>query len=73
MAGRLGFHPEGFSGTREGNRDAKRAHAVARTVHQVLVYADGECVGWRQYGSAAELPNIKNPKKYAEGATDLPS
>ncbi len=69
----MGFHPEGFTGTPEGNREAKRNHVVAGTVHQILVYADGACVGWCQYGSPAELPNIKNPKKYTQGAGDLPA
>jgi hypothetical protein len=34
-------------------------------VHQILVYAGDECVGWCQYGSPTELPNIKNPGAYA--------
>ena len=50
-----------------GNREAKRAHTQRGSVHQVLVYADGACVGWCQYGSPAELPNIKNPAKYEQG------
>lgn len=69
----MGFHPEGFgAGSRDGNREAKRAHTERGSVHQVLVYADGACVGWCQYGSPAELPNIKNLKKYASGAGELP-
>ena len=70
----MGFHPEGVGEgrTQEGNRDAKRAHTERGSVHQVLVYADGACVGWCQYGSPAELPNIKNAAKYAVGAADLP-
>jgi predicted GNAT family acetyltransferase len=36
------------------------------------VYDDGRCVGWCQYGSPAELPNIKNRAKYAQGVTTLP-
>ena len=69
----MGFHPEGFgAGSREGNREAKRAHTERGSVHQVLVYADGACVGWCQYGSPAELPNIKNQAKYASGAAAPP-
>ena len=37
------------------------------TVHQVLVYDGDACVGWCQYGSPAELPNIKNPAPYDKG------
>lgn len=71
----MGFHPEGVGRghTPEGNRDAKRAHTMAGTVHQILVYADGECVGWCQYGTPAELPNINNRKKYDSTATDTPA
>lgn len=69
----MGFHPEGFgAGSREGNREAKLAHTERGSVHQVLVYADGACVGWCQYGSPAELPNIKNLKEYAPGVVELP-
>ncbi len=70
----MGFHPEGVGKgrTREGNREAKLAHTQRGSVHQVLVYADGACVGWCQYGSPAELPNIKNPAKYDKGAVALP-
>lgn len=65
----MGFHPEGVGQghTAEGNRDGKRAHTMAGTVRQILVYADHECVGWCQYGTPAELPNIKNRKKYDQG------
>jgi predicted GNAT family acetyltransferase len=72
----MGFHPEGVGEGRtpEGNREAKRAHTVRGTVHQVLVYDENDaCVGWCQYGSPAELPNIKNPAKYAQAAVELPT
>ncbi len=68
----IGFHPDGFSGTVEGNRDAKRAHVDNGTVHQILVYAGDECVGWIQYGPPAEVATIKNPKAYAKDLVDLP-
>ncbi len=70
----MGFHPEGVGAghTREGNREAKRAHTKRGSVHQVLVYDDSACLGWCQYGSPAELPNIKNPASYERGAITLP-
>lgn len=69
----MGFHPEGFSGgSPEANRAAKQTHTERGTVHQVLVYAGDECVGWCQLGSPAELPNIKNVKSYEQGLGDLP-
>lgn len=44
----------------------------AGTVHQVLVCAGDDCVGWCQYGRPAELPSIKNPDAYNKGLVDLP-
>jgi GNAT superfamily N-acetyltransferase len=70
----MGFHPEGLD--REdasANRDAKQAHVRRGTVRQMLVYAEGEgCVGWCQYGTPTELPNIKNRKAYARDLGILP-
>lgn len=70
----MGFHTEGLSkhSTAAGNRRAKEAHVRTGTVHQILVFAGDECVGWCQYGPPAELPNIKNPAKYEQGAVELP-
>ncbi|MFG2825097.1 GNAT family N-acetyltransferase [Kitasatospora sp. NPDC048365] len=70
----LGFHPEGVrnsTGPAE-NRAAKRAHVERGTCHQVLVFAEGECVGWCQFGPPAELPNIKNRAAYAKELDRLP-
>jgi GNAT superfamily N-acetyltransferase len=71
----MGFHPEGVGErhTASGNRDAKRAHTMAGTVHQILVYSHGECVGWCQYGTPAELPNINNKKTYDIRVGDPPT
>ena len=70
----MGFHVEGLSNARSAadNRSAKQAHVRNGTVHQILVYAGDECVGWCQYGSPAELPNIKNPGAYAKELGELP-
>lgn len=70
----MGFHPEGVGEGHSpaGNRAAKEAHTRAGTVHQVLVYAGDQCVGWCQFGTPAELPNIKNPKAYEREASEPP-
>ena len=70
----MGFHREGIgkASTVEGNRDAKRAHVNEGTVHQILVYLDGECVGWCQYGPPAEVARIQNPKAYEKELVELP-
>jgi hypothetical protein len=67
----LGFHPEPLGGAEE-NRAAKREHVRRGTVHQVLVYDGDTCVGWCQYGAPAELPDIKNRKRYESELTDPP-
>jgi hypothetical protein len=68
----MGFHPEGLDRDASANRDAKRAHVEGGTVRQVLVYAGDGCVGWCQYGTPTELPNIQNRKAYARGLGGLP-
>ena len=70
----MGFHPGGVGTDRTAadNRQAKRKHVRSGTVHQVLVYDSGECVGWCQYGRPAELPTVKNPQAYAKDLVDLP-
>ncbi|WP_245889205.1 GNAT family N-acetyltransferase [Knoellia remsis] len=69
----IGFHADGFQGSPAANRDAKRAHVDAGTVHQVLVFDGQECIGWCQFGSPSELPNIKNRKKYDAAEAPEPS
>jgi GNAT superfamily N-acetyltransferase len=68
----IGFHPEGVGNGWEGNRRAKLDHVTNGTVHQTLVYAGDECVGWCQFGSPPELPNIKNPAAYRKELEALP-
>ena len=70
----IGFHPEGISNnsTAAGNREAKLTHVNNGTIHQMLVYRDGRCVGWCQYGPPAEVAKIKNPKAYEKGLAELP-
>lgn len=70
----IGFHCEGIArdSTAAGNRDAKLAHVNNGTVHQILVYLDGECVGWCQYGPPAEVATIKNPTAYEKDLVEMP-
>src|SRR5215475_7170221 len=70
----LGFHPKavGRVGTFEGNRDAKRRLVERGVVHQILVYDGDRCVGWCQFGSPPELPNIKSRREYEKGIQDPP-
>jgi GNAT superfamily N-acetyltransferase len=79
----IGFHPEGASKdrTRELNRDRKLARVRRGTAHAALVFpggtgddsgSDGDCLGWCQFGSPAELPRIKSRAAYEKGQTTQP-
>ncbi len=70
----MGFHVEGLSGQRSAadNRSAKQAHVRAGSVHQVLVYAGDEAVGWCQFGPPAEVATIKNRAAYDQELVTLP-
>ena len=71
----MAFHPEGVGAghTPAGNKAAKLRHTVEGTVHQVLVFDEERCIGWCQFGSPAQLPNIKNRKTYEAGVVELPT
>jgi len=70
----IGFHPEGISknSTAAGNREAKLTHVNNGAIHQMLVYGDGRCMGWCQFGPPAEVATIKNLKAYEKGLAGLP-
>jgi GNAT superfamily N-acetyltransferase len=46
------------------NRKEKKELVKSGRAHGILVYADGEPVGWCQYGPREELPRIDNSRKY---------
>lgn len=70
----IGFHAEEIrkGDTAADNRAAKQAHVSNGSCHQILVYRDGQCVGWCQYGPPAEVARINNPKAYEKDLVDLP-
>ena len=68
----MGFHAEGFAGSPEANRAAKQRLTAEAKVHQVLVYAGDDCVGWCQFGSPDEVARIKNPAAYDRELDVLP-
>ena len=71
----IGFHPGGISkdSTAAGNREAKLTHVNNGTIHQMLVYRDGRCVGWCQYGPPAEVASIKNPRPMKRVSPSCPT
>src|ERR1700747_779059 len=46
------------------NRKEKKELVVAGRSHGILVYAEGQAVGWCQYGPREELPRIDPSRKY---------
>jgi GNAT superfamily N-acetyltransferase len=70
----LGFHQEGRNGvhTPAQRRALKEARVRDGRAHAALVFDDGRCVGWCQYGPTEELPRIKHQKAYQEGLRELP-
>ena len=50
------------------NRRDKRELVEREGAHGILVYADGEPVGWCQYGPCDELPRIDHSRKYQQVA-----
>jgi hypothetical protein len=54
------------------NRAEKEQRVREGRTHAALVFAGDDCVGWCQFGTPAELPEIKSRKKYEAGLTELP-
>ena len=48
----------------EKNRKEKKELVLAGRSHGILVYAEGQPVGWCQYGPREELPRIDHSRKY---------
>lgn len=70
----LAFHGEGRSRdlTPEQRREAKRARVGRGDAHAALVFRGQDCLGWAQYGSPAELPQIHARRAYEKDMTALP-
>jgi ribosomal protein S18 acetylase RimI-like enzyme len=68
----IGYHPErGQKGI--SYRAAKEDRVRTDRAHAALVFdEDGAAQGWCQYGSPAELPNIKHRREYDKDAPPPP-
>jgi len=53
------------------NKRQKKALVDQGCAHGILVYAEGEPVGWCQYGPSEELPRIDNSRKYPTLAREI--
>jgi GNAT superfamily N-acetyltransferase len=58
--------------TSESNRDLKQQLVNQERAHAELVFDGDEAVAWCQYGTPAELPNIKHRKEYEAAVDRLP-
>ncbi len=68
------FHTMAAEKTRtyDGNRDLKERLVREGRAHAALVFQGDDAVGWCQYGSPRELPNIYHRKEYLAGMSHEP-
>lgn len=69
----LSFHPKVRGLDYEQRRAAKKALVAKGHAHAALVYEEEACLGWCQFGTPAELPEIKNKKNYDATRTAEPA
>lgn len=58
--------------TAERNRAEKEQRVGEGRTHAALVFEGDECLGWCQFGSADELPQVKSRRRYEKDLTTLP-
>jgi len=69
----MGFHVKlGNDRTRAQNRAEKEERVRAGSAHAALVMLGDDCLGWCQFGSPAELPEVKSRRRYEQGLTAVP-
>ena len=70
----IAFHLEPGEGKRgaAAYRAMKEARVREGRAHAALVFDGRNAVGWCQFGSTVELPNIRSKKTYEEGLHKLP-
>jgi GNAT superfamily N-acetyltransferase len=70
----MSFHAVSKKGRTYEERRAEKRELVTRgAAHAALVYEGEACVGWCQFGSPPELPEIKNKKNYTATLTGEPA
>lgn len=68
----VGFHLRLKGRTAAQNRAEKEQRVKGGRTHSALVFDGDNCLGWCQFGSPAELPEVKSRRKYEAGLTTLP-
>jgi GNAT superfamily N-acetyltransferase len=69
----LGFHLDLSRNNAAQNRAAKEQLVRNGQAHAALVFDEGDCVGWCQFGAPDEVPRVKNRKAYEKSQTTLPN
>lgn len=70
----ISFHldPKGPKGQMSPYRETKKCLVREGKARAALVFSGDQCLGWCQFGTCEELPNIKNRKNYASNLDLLP-
>ena len=68
----MGFHVKLKGRTAAQNRANKKQLVLEDRAHAALVFAGDQCVGWCQFGSTEELPEVKSQRLYEKGLVALP-
>jgi hypothetical protein len=69
----MGFHVKmGKGRTAAQNRDDKEQRVRENRTHAALVFDGDNCLGWCQFGSPDELPEVKSKRRYEGGLSILP-
>ncbi|WP_232660312.1 GNAT family N-acetyltransferase [Pseudonocardia sp. TRM90224] len=69
----VGFHIKlGKGRTPAQNRAEKEQRVREGRTHAALVFDGERCLGWCQFGSPEELPEVKSRRRYEKELTTLP-
>jgi GNAT superfamily N-acetyltransferase len=69
----MGFHVRlGQDRTAAQNRSEKEQLVREGRAHAALVFDGDRCLGWCQFGSPEELPEVKSRRRYEKELTELP-
>lgn len=69
----MGFHVKlGKGRTQAQNRAEKEQRVLEGRTHAALVFDGEACLGWCQFGSPEELPEIKSKRLYEKNLVALP-
>jgi len=69
----MGFHIKlGKVCTAAQNRSDKEQRVREARTRAALVLDGDDCLGWCQFGSAEELPEVKSRRRYEQGLDHLP-